>query len=162
SNFFTYNGRPDLTPTWLTRRVVVVITDGHTNTLRDGVTPCTGKKCRADLEAAINDLRQAHDNLELYYVSTNPDGGAGLAFEVIPPLANFVPGPLDCSAGSTCDSTTCGGLCECSVCTAPTTCDVSTDFCQVNQIVSGGNKCELLPRDCANAPGFTRCDNGYC
>ena len=162
SLFLTTSGRGDPAPTRLTRKVVVVISDGNTNTLRDGVTPCSGKKCRADLEAAINDLRQAHHSLELYVASANPNDGAGLAFEVIPPIANFVPGPLDCSAGSTCDPTTCGGKCECSECTAPTACDPSLDFCQVNQIVPGGRRCELLPRDCEVAPGFTRCDNGYC
>jgi hypothetical protein len=162
SAFLTSNGRGDATPTLLTRKVVVVITDGYANTLRDGVTPCSGATCKADLQAAFNALRQAHDDLEIYGVSTHPVGGDGLAFTVLPPITQFVPGPIGCSAGSTCDPTSCGGLCECNECTAPSACDPSTDYCQVNQVVPGGRKCELLPRDCTQVLGATLCDNAYC
>lgn len=158
SLLLTNNGRPDLTPTILTRRVVVVLTDGVPTTLRDGVTPCSGKTCRRDLAQAIDDLKQAHAGLEIYGAEIGAT--RGLAFDLLPPLSEFAPSDR-CSAGDSCDATTCGGVCECSECTAPSACDASASYCKINTIVPGGNRCELVDRDCLSVYP-SRCDNAYC
>ena len=46
-------------------KAVLVISDGAHNTLRDGVTPCNGADCAADLTSAIQDLAAAHPGLAL-------------------------------------------------------------------------------------------------
>jgi hypothetical protein len=135
-----------------------VLTDGVPTTLRDGVTPCSGKTCRGDLAQAINDLKQAHAGLEIYGA---PIGTTrGLAFDLLPPLSGLAPSDR-CSAGDVCDATTCGGFCECSECTAPSACDASTSYCKINTIVPGGTRCELVDRDCLSVYP-NRCDNAYC
>ena len=51
-------------------KAVLVISDGAHNTLRDGVTPCNGAECAADLTSAIQDLAADHPGLALAGVGT--------------------------------------------------------------------------------------------
>jgi hypothetical protein len=159
SSLFATHGRPHLGPTILTRRVVVVLTDGVSTTLRDGVTPCSRRECRRDLAEAIDDLRQAHAGVEIYGAPIGTTTRR-LAYRLLPPLSELAPSDR-CSAGDVCTPATCGGFCECSECAAPSACDASSNYCKINTIVAGGTRCELVDRDCASLYP-NRCDNAYC
>lgn len=166
SDLFTAVGRPDQPDVPLTtRRTVLVVTDGRSNTLRDGTTPCSGRTCRDDTAAALEELRQQHTSIDVQALRIRSKklkpstftgrGTLRKADDVLAPLGT-------CSTAAWCDPATCHGLCECGECTAPSACEPSDNSCFVNTIVPGGRVCELVPFDCLTLPGFTRCDVPYC
>ncbi|MFN2377266.1 MAG: VWA domain-containing protein, partial [Candidatus Binatia bacterium] len=152
SDYLTTAGRGNPDPTRLTRKALLVITDGKPNTLRDGVTPCKGAVCREELYLAVEEARQAHAGLEIFglRLGKTPKQNRRYAFGGRPrfqKFASILEAPATCSAGDACDASSCDGLCACGECTPPSACDPSDDYCQVRRI--SATVCELVPRDCS-------------
>ncbi|MBX3024123.1 VWA domain-containing protein [bacterium] len=160
SNLLASSGRPDASPTSLTRKAIVVVSDGVTTTLRDGVTPCKVSACKKDVKRALADLKQAHHSIEVYGAAIGPRRG-GSVLKLMKPVAKLASNAPRCPAADVCDPTTCGGLCECAECTAPSACDPSGLYCKINTIVPGGTTCELVDRICA-AEYPNHCENRSC
>lgn len=164
-DLFATAGRPDQPElSVITRHVVLVVTDGRSNTLRDGVTPCKLKECRADMAAALEQLRQRYFSIEVQGIdlrAKKPRPATFTAKGAMRRATGLLEPVATCSTAEWCDPATCHGLCECGECTAPSACEPSGDYCVVNTIVPGGRVCEPVPYDCRQEFP-SRCDNAYC